>query len=292
MVLISTPQLRKLSDFNNLIIFRYIFDPIINECPLIIRMKFIISWIIRNVPRTFLQRFSHLALRVVQVFYLGNQVACPICEATYRKFLPYGRKPPRENALCPNCLSLERHRLLWIYLKKQTTFFTVQLKFLHIAPEHCFIHLFEKMDNLDYVTADLESPLARIKMDIHQIPFEENTFDVVMCNHVMEHVEDDIHAMKEIFRVLKEKGWAIMQVPFMGKNLEDTFEDPSILDPSEREKIYGQRDHVRIYGQDYPERLRKAGFHVEEDHFVRTLDKKEILHYALPENEIIYLATK
>jgi SAM-dependent methyltransferase len=206
--------------------------------------------------------------------------------------MPYGRKPPRENALCPNCLSLERHRLLWLYLKKRTSFFSERLKFLHIAPELCFIHRFEKLDNLEYITADLESPLARVKMDIHQIPFQENTFDVVMCNHVLEHVEDDIHAMREIFRVLKKDGWAIMQVPFMGKNLEITYEDPSIRNPSEREKIYGQRDHVRTYGQDYPERLRKAGFHVEEDQFIRTMDQNDILRFGLPENEIIYFATK
>jgi SAM-dependent methyltransferase len=255
-------------------------------------MKFVISWIIRFFPRTFLQRVSHLVLKVIRIFYIGDQVECPICESHFRKFMPYGRKPPRENALCPGCLSLERHRLLWLYLKDQTSFFEKNFKFLHIAPEICFIHRFEKMDNLDYITADLESPLARIKMDIHQIPFEKDTFDVVMCNHVLEHVEDDIHAMKEIFRVLKREGWAIMQVPFMGKNLEVTYEEPSIRKPSEREKIYGQRDHLRIYGKDYPGRLRKAGFTVREDPFVKTLDRKDVLRYALPENEIIYLAIK
>ncbi len=255
-------------------------------------MKFIISWIIRYLPRTLLQRFSHLVLKIIQVFYLGNKVHCPICGSNFRKFLPYGRKPPRENALCPNCLSLERHRLLWLYLKERTPFFREEIKFLHIAPELCFIHRFEKMENLKYTTADLESPLAKVKMDIHQIPFEENTFDMVMCNHVLEHVEDDIHAMKEILRVLKEGGWAIMQVPFMGQDLEVTYEDPSIRIPSEREKIYGQRDHVRIYGKDYPKRLREAGFQVKEDHFVHSLDKKDISRYALPENEVIYFATK
>jgi ubiquinone/menaquinone biosynthesis C-methylase UbiE len=130
-------------------------------------------------------------------------------------------------------------------------------------------------------------------MDIHQIPFEENTFDVVMCNHVMEHVEDDLHAMKEIFRVLKKGGWAILQVPFMGKNLEHTFEDPAAArTPSQREKVYGQRDHVRIYGKDYPQRLRNAGFKVREDHYVRALDKTVVARYALPADEVIYLAMK
>jgi SAM-dependent methyltransferase len=255
-------------------------------------MKFIISWILRIFPRTLLQRFSHLVLKIVQVFYLGDRVECPVCNARFRKFLPYGRKPPRENALCPNCLSLERHRLLWLFLQERTSFFTASLKFLHIAPEICFIHRFEKLDNLEYITADLESPLARIKMDIHQIPFENNTFDVVMCNHVLEHVEDDIHAMKEILRVLKPGGWAIMQVPFMGKNLEITFEDKTVRTPSQREKVFGQRDHVRIYGKDYPDRLRNAGFRVYEDRYVKELEREKISRYALPADEIVYRAVK
>jgi SAM-dependent methyltransferase len=228
-------------------------------------------------------------LKIVQVFYLGNNVICPICDATYRRFIPYGRNPPRDNALCPNCLSLERHRLLWLYLKEKTSLFTDRLKFLHIAPELCFINRFNVMDNLDYITADLESPLAKVKMDIHRIPFEDNSFDVIMCNHVLEHVEKDIEAMREIRRVLKKNGWAIMQVPFMGKDLDKTYEDPSIRKPHEKEKVYGQRDHVRIYGKDYPDRLKKAGFKVTADDFVFNLDKDVIKRYALPENEIIYL---
>jgi SAM-dependent methyltransferase len=255
-------------------------------------MKYLISWIIRNIPRTLLQRFSHFFLRIIQVFYIGNKVECPVCVGRFRKFMPYGRDPVRENVLCPNCLSLERHRLLWLYLKEKTDFFTDQLYFLHIAPELCFIHRFEKLENLNYVTADIESPLAKIKMDIHSIPFEPDTFDVVMCNHVLEHVENDILAMKEVYRVLKPGGWAILQVPFMGKNLEKTFEDPSVNTGAERQKVYGQRDHVRIYGQDYPERLRNAGFEVYEDDFVKVLPEKQVVRYALPPDEIIYLCRK
>jgi SAM-dependent methyltransferase len=255
-------------------------------------MKYIVSWIIKNIPRTVLQRFSHFFLRIIQVFYLGKNVECPVCGRGYRKMLPYGRNPARENALCPNCLSLERHRLIWLYLKENTGFFKEEIKFLHIAPELCFIHRFENLPNLDYLSADIESPLAKVKMDIHKIPFEENTFDAAMCNHVLEHVEDDILAMKEICRVLKPDGWAILQVPFMGKDLKETYENPAVTTPSEREKIFGQRDHVRIYGQDYAERLRSAGFDVQEDKYVMGLSDAEVKKYALPPDEIIYFCKK
>ncbi len=221
----------------------------------------------------------------------GNNVECPICEIKYRKFLPYGRLNPRPNALCPDSLSLERHRLMWLYLKERTSFFNAPHKLLHIAPELCFIDRFKSMENLDYTTADLESPLADVKMDVHDIPFEDNTFDVVFCNHVMEHVEDDIKAMSEIHRVLKKGGWAIIQSP-QDYSRSTTLEDPNITDPKEREKVYWQADHVRLYGLDYGQRLQKAGFTVKEDRFVMELPNEMVRRYALPANEIIYFCAK
>lgn len=221
----------------------------------------------------------------------GNNVECPICEIKYRKFLPYGRLNPRPNALCPDSLSLERHRLMWLYLKERTSFFNAPHKLLHIAPELCFIDRFKSMENLEYTTADLESPLADVKMDVHDIPFEDNTFDVVFCNHVMEHVEDDIKAMSEIHRVLKKGGWAIIQSP-QDYSRSTTLEDPSITDPKEREKVYWQADHVRLYGLDYGQRLQKAGFTVKEDRFVMELPNEMVRRYALPANEIIYFCAK
>lgn len=159
-------------------------------------MKSLISWTIRYIPRKYLQLFSHVLLRIASAFYIGNNVQCPICNRRFRKFLPYGRVA-RENALCPNCLGLERHRLMWLFLQEETGFFTQKLKVLHVAPELCFLNRFEVLGNLDYLTGDLESPLAKIKMDIHQIPFPDNTFDVVFCNHVLEHVESDLDACRK-----------------------------------------------------------------------------------------------
>jgi SAM-dependent methyltransferase len=252
-------------------------------------LKYLISFALRHIPRKYLQLISHWGLKLVSLFYLGNNVECPITGQKYRKFLPYGRIP-RVNALCPGSLSLERHRLMWLYLKDKTNFFTAPLKVLHIAPEYCFIDKFSKMKNLDYITADLESPLAKVKMDIHKMPFGANEFDVVFCNHVMEHVEDDIQSMKEIVRVLKPGGWAIIQSPL--EDRDTTFEDKSLKTPKERERVFGQDDHVRAYGRDYGKRLESAGFKVKVDHYNQELPESVRKRYALPEYEDIYVCYK
>lgn len=255
-------------------------------------MKSLISFALRKIPRPVLQRISKPLLKLSGLYLRGNNVTCPIINKSYRRFLPYGRIKSRPNALCPESLSLERHRLIWLYLQDRTNFFKKRLHFLHIAPEQCFMKPFEQQHGEGYITADLVSPLARVKMDVHDIPFEADTFDAAMCNHVMEHVDDDIKAMKEILRVLKPGGWAILQVPFFSPVPDETFEDPSIVSPAEREMKYGQDDHVRLYGKDYPERLRSAGFEVTEDDYVKGLSEEAIRRYALPPNEIIYFCRK
>ena len=255
-------------------------------------MKYLISFILRNIPRKYIQLVSGAALKVIGLFYRGSNVYCPINKKGYRKFLPYGRVNPRPNALCPDTLSLERHRLIWLYLENKTDFFKSKVKMLHVAPEQCFMDRFEEIHGENYITADIESPLAKVKMDIHDIPFPENTFDVTFCNHVMEHVDDDLKAMGELHRVLKPGGWGIIQVPFFPPIPDETFEDASITDPKERERIFGQDDHVRLYGKDYPNRLRKAGFTVDEVDYINEIPKEWIEKYALPKDEIIYLVRK
>lgn len=244
-------------------------------------MKDVISWVLRHIPRKYLQLVSHIGVRVLAIFYSGKGVQCSVCDSEFRKFLPYGRAG-RDNALCPNCLALERHRLMYLYLQRKTNFFKDNLKLLHVAPEYCFIDRFERLKNIDYITADIESPLAKVKMDIHQIPFDANTFDVAFCNHVMEHVDDDIKAMSELHRVLKPGGWAIIQSP-QDWSRATTFEDSSITDPKERERLFWQDDHVRLFGRDYGQRLEKGGFNVTEDRFVMDeLTPEEVKRFALP----------
>lgn len=253
-------------------------------------MKSLISLLIRYVPRKYLQRISGIGLRVMGIFYAGNQVECPICAHTYRSFLPYGRINPRTNALCPSCLSLERHRLIWMYLKEKTNFFSEPLNVLHIAPEQCFLKLFETVHGKKYITADIESPLAKVKMDIHQMPFGDNIFDVVLCNHVLEHVEDDIKALTEIRRVLKRGGWAILQVPFFAPIPAATIEDKSATTAQAREKLFGQSDHVRKYGSDYPQRIEQSGLQAQPDRYAGEL--KSALRFGISSGEIIYKASK
>jgi SAM-dependent methyltransferase len=255
-------------------------------------MKKLISFLIRYVPRRYLQRVAGLGLKILSIAYAGKAVVCPICDKSFRKFLPYGRMSQRSNALCPNCLSLERHRLIWLYLKDRSDFFTKKLNVLHIAPEACFIKRFEKVHGENYITADIESPLAKVKMDIHAIPFPENKFDVVLCNHVLEHVRDDVRAISEIRRVLRPNGFAILQVPFFNPVPEVTYEDPSITDPKAREAAFGQDDHVRKYGKDYKDRIRQGGLVAVEDDFVSSFDSDSMFRYGLARGEIIYKGIK
>ena len=247
----------------------------------------LVGFLLKKIPRTLLQRISKPFFKIISIFYTGNNVECPICRKSFKKFFPYGREA-RDNALCTNCLSLERHRLIYLYLDRETSIFKKNTQLLHIAPEACLINIFKMSDKIKYTTADLDSPLADIKMDIHNMPFDDNCFDFIMCNHVLEHVENDIKALSEIKRVLKKGGRAIVQVPFYHPIPDKTIEDKSITSKADREKIYGQDDHVRKYGKDYKNRLELVGFRVELVNPNHILSKDEIKRYSVIENEDIF----
>ena len=250
--------------------------------------KNLVAFLIRYLPRPFLQNLSRFGKALLPLFYAGKNVQCPICEGTFRKFLPYGRIHIRSNALCPACLSLERHRLLWLFLKETTPYLTQPSTVLHIAPEPCLISRLKNIQGKNYITADLESPLADIKMDVHHTPFDKETFDLIICNHVLEHVENDQVVMKELYRILKPGGMGILQVPFFHPIPETTLEDPAITDPREREKHFGQSDHVRKYGKDYPTRIKQAGFEPITSSFASTLSDEVVMRYGIVKSEIIY----
>jgi|TARA_B110000305_G_C19365772_1_gene601830 predicted SAM-dependent methyltransferase len=247
--------------------------------------------ILNTIPRPILIKISYWIRPFIAFFLKGSRYTDPIDGNSFRKFLPYGYEIQRENVLSPSTLSLERHRLLWLYLKNETDFFTAKKKLLHFAPEQAFYKRFRKMPNLEYTTTDLNSPLADVKADICDLPFEDNSFDFIFCNHVLEHIHNDTKAMQELYRVLKKGGMGVFQIP-QDLTRPVTFEDDSITNKKERTKIFGQYDHVRIYGKDYFNKLRNIGFTVIENEYCTVLSNSEVDTFRLTQDEIIPVCYK
>ncbi len=262
--------------------------------------------ILNTIPRPLLIKLSYVVKPFIAFYLKGNRYTDPIDGKSFRMFLPYGYETQRPNVLSPSTLSLERHRLLWLYLKNETDFFQPHqnsdtkkttnsksnsgIKVLHMAPEQCFLKPFKKL-NHNYITADIHSPIADVKADLTSLPFKDNSFDIIFCNHVLEHIQDDTKAMKELYRVMKKGGMGIFQVP-QDLNRATTFEDNTIIDPRERAKIFGQYDHVRVYGRDYFEKLRSVGFLVEEVNYSQHISEELIDTYRLTKGEILPVVFK
>lgn len=227
----------------------------------------------------------------VAFFMRGNTYTDPIDGKSYRRFLPYGYAKVRENVLAPGTLSLERHRLFWLYLKNETAFFSAPLRVLHFAPEQAFVKKFKKQKNLTYTTTDLNSPIADVKADICDLPFKDHSFDFIICNHVLEHIPNDTKAMQELYRVLAPSGTAIVQVPYDTKR-EITFEDNTITDQSERTRIFGQYDHLRVYGMDYFKKLSSIGFEVNALDYTSGMSSDDIERYRLCKGELLPVCKK
>ena len=257
-------------------------------------MKKLFKLILNIIPRPLLIRLSYIARPVLAFFLRGNTYTDPIDGKSFKSFLSYGYEKQRDNVLSPSTLSLERHRLLWLYLKNETNFFSETGKrksVLHFAPEQCFLKRFRALKNIDYTTTDLLSPIADVKADICDLPFENDSYDVILCNHVLEHIPDDTKAIQELYRVLKPGGYGVFQIP-QDLSRTTTFEDDSITDRKERAKIFGQYDHVRVYGYDYFNKLREAGFMVNEVDYTATLSAQAIKKYCLAKGEIIPVVYK
>jgi SAM-dependent methyltransferase len=256
-------------------------------------MKKIYKWLLNTLPRPMLIRLSYVFKSFAPILYKGDKVECPVCEKSFRKFLSYGSDVAhRDNVLCPYDLTLERHRLMWLYLTGKSNFFTKpNLSVMHIAPEQCFHKRFKNQKNLNYTTGDLISPIADLHFDLHDIPLDDNQYEVIFCNHVMEHVENDLRCMQELLRIMKPGGWGIMQVP-VDTSRTETYEDASIVTPEEREKHFWQYDHVRLYGVNYPDRLREAGFEVETIDYKTELSPALFERYRLDKNELLFIVRK
>ncbi len=244
----------------------------------------------KHLPQRTFPFLIHTRGSVLSRLYSGNAYFCVCCEQTFSKLLP-GGLARRENAVCPKCNSYERHRLLWLYLTEKAGIYKKELKLLHVCPEYVLRKKLTSLPSIEYIGAGIAAPFADVEMDITAIDQDGDCYDAILCNHVLEHVPEDVQAMKELYRVLKPGGWAILQVP-MDPERESTYEDFTITSPQEREKHFGQDDHVRLYGRDYADRLQSAGFTVKIDRYLDEFTPGVAKQLCLPEREDIYFCTK
>jgi SAM-dependent methyltransferase len=196
------------------------------------------------------------------VRYFGRSRYCPLCRSSLSTFLPFGT-PPRPQARCPVCWSLERHRLLWLFIGRFTDLLDKRPKrLLHFAPEAALESLLRRQRGIEYTSIDIRPGAAMLQMDITALDLPGHSFDVVLCSHVLEHIPDDAAALRELFRVTRPGGWALLMVPI--RDQETTLEDASVTDPAQRAKLFGAADHVRYYGcRDFMHRLGAAGWAAE-----------------------------
>ena len=205
------------------------------------------------------------------------------------KVKPVG--PNRRNATCPGCGANDRHRHLWLYLLNRTNLFSDPLRVVHFAPEWPIEKRLRRCPNLDYTSADVVPGRAMVRMDIMDIPRPDKSFDVALCSHVLEHVPDDRKAISELFRILKPGGWATLMVP-LDYDRARTFEDPSVVSPEERERLFWQADHVRLYGRDFKDRLEQAGFGVSIEWYRPEPAKDVVRRYSLKRHDAIYVCSR
>lgn len=260
-----------------------------------------------TVMRTLEKPFRRLRNQIFRVMYQGRGCYCVYCGKTYRKFLHHGVRAEvfrrhrisgsgyRKNARCPNCGSTHRTRLLHLFFELRTDIETAALRVLHVSPKRQLARVLLRHENIDYVCGALFpddfADLNAVKVDVRDMGFPDQHFHVVICNHVLEHVREDETAMREIHRILKTGGYAILQVP-LAHDLATTREDPSVVGKRERKAIYGQKDHLRLYGLDYFERLEQAGFEVERDNPFDNQWLPNLERHCLDELEDVIVAHK
>ncbi len=241
----------------------------------------------REMPNWFLEMY----LTIRGIVFLGSKYTCPCCGWKVREFANRGSSfRVRHLSYCPRCDSKARHRRDWLYLKEETNLFSEHIRLLHVSPKYCFSRHFTKMPNLEYIGVDLDNRRnIDIKMDVAATPIQSNTFDAIICIHVLEHVKDDRKAMREFFRVLKPGGWALISSPI--RLDQKTVEDPTITSREERKRVFGERSHYRYYGYDMFERLEESGFKVRLD-LGQDVDQKTQEIYGLRDDENIFFCSK
>jgi SAM-dependent methyltransferase len=230
---------------------------------------------------------------VQKINFRGNNVYCACCGCSFRAFAPFG-VPRSPNRICLQCDSLERHRLLWMFLEKRTDLFTTPCRLLHVAPEKVFFNKFKRTASIDYYPADLfprDYPAGTKLLDLLDPGIPVHSFDVIICNHVFQYIVEDRKAIKNVYHMLKPGGWAILQVP-IDISREESLEDYAITNPRDRERVYGLSEHVRWYGRDYASRLQEAGFQVEMLDFIGEFSQEETARYGFWKGEKIFYCKK
>jgi len=265
------------------------------------------SFLKNNLSNSNARILKQVFLRLRGLFYYGNKYYCNICNRSFRKFLDGGFDlqvikdmeiigAGRRTHICPNCQSTDRDRLIKTFFDSNVNLSNSKIKMLHIAPEPSLNNYLKKLPNIDYITAakyheGIYYPEDMVLVDLTDMHFSDSEFDFIICNHVLEHIDNDKLALSEIYRVLRKGGTAILQVPFSNK-LSETYENPDIKTVKEREEHFGQFDHVRLYGKDYPNILSKAGFILNIYEAENIIDKTEIERLSIFKNEPLFVVTK
>jgi SAM-dependent methyltransferase len=224
----------------------------------------------------------------INIMKHGELKECPICNKELAIFLPYG--PDKKPIHCPYCSSFPRHRALWLYLK-MIGLPEKESSILHISPEPSFLGIFKNRNNyiaIDKFADGYSYPKSVLKMDIEHLDFIDNTFDIVICSHVLEHVDNDYNALREMARVTKKNGVVLIMVP-IDKDTPNTYEDKNIIKPEERLKHFGQEDHVRLYGMDFPARVEAVGFQCITHNTQDLFNEEYFLRYGLEDDFIFHL---
>lgn len=238
---------------------------------------------------------SYLWLRSLK--YIGNKVYCPCCDTHFSKFLEVG--PKRQPMLCPRCRSNDRDRFFWLYLEANPGFFKEGIKLLHVSPETIYYKRFKKIPGVRYTAGDKfvlqfgsTYPADTVYLDITNMPeYAENTFDFIFCSHVLEYIKEDRQSLRELYRVLKPGGKAIISIPINHGHYE-TLEDPNITDPKEQERLYGDTGHLRYYGEDYGERVKEAGFTIQFTPVTDFITAEMITKCVINPKDVVHLCLK
>jgi SAM-dependent methyltransferase len=242
------------------------------------------------LPKKYLLKFEQKLRYLFALCYKGKAVYCPICETDFKKFIPLHPKKEKTNYLCPNCGSAQRQRLLFLYLSAKCLILTDPIAFLHFSPRPCLVHKLKQFPGLTYITSDPVDKTMDRNFDLTAIDDLNESYDLIVCYHILEHISDDRKAMREIHRILKSSGMALFQVPYWHKQ---TYEDPRLKSPDKRLEAFGQKDHVRIYGyQDFIKRLTTTGFQVTPVAYAKQLGKQICTKYGLDEEEVIFVCRK